>query len=531
LEAIIMAKSVRRHRRWLFVLSGVLSLGALVTVVGWYKLFREVDVSYERVEDDFKYGSLGSEAMQGLPYWVWYELPRVFGEYLPGNGGYAALGFVWEQGHETPVGFSKKTIGFPRVAFNCALCHASTYRLRGDEAPEIVAAGPSHQADTQAYLKFLFDCAADPRFNADTLLEAIGQDIELSLTDRLLYRHVIIPQTRKALLEQRARATWMQESGRPPWGPGRIDPFNPVKFGFLGINVDQTVGNADNVAIWDLKARQGQRLHWDGMNDNLHEVVLSSALGDGASQNDIELERLERIEKWLIDLKAPKYPGAIDASLVPRGQALFASQCNDCHGPNGSRTGSVIPLAEIGTDAERHQLWTAEAAQRYNDYAKGYDWKFENFRGTDGPDGGYVAMPLTGAWLLGPYLHNGSVPSLADLLQDPYAPSELSQMLAGPNTVISNSPRRATESELRRVENVVRRARTEGRRPPLFFRGYDVLDTTRVGFVADRGSVPDETPPFIYDTRRRANGSSGHTYGTSLSADDKRALLEYLKTL
>src|SRR5436190_19456285 len=105
---MIMTGKSRRHWRWLYVLAGVLSLAAVVAGVGWYKLFREVDVSFDRVEDDYKYGSIGSEATQGLPYWVWYVLPRVFGEYLPGNGGYASLGFVWEPGHETPVGFSKK---------------------------------------------------------------------------------------------------------------------------------------------------------------------------------------------------------------------------------------------------------------------------------------------------------------------------------------------------------------------------------------------------------------------------------------
>jgi hypothetical protein len=32
---------------------------------------------------------------------------------------------------------------------------------------------------------------------------------------------------------------------------------------------------------------------------------------------------------------------------------------------------------------------------------------------------GYVNVPLEGLWLRGPYLHNGSVPTLADLLEEP----------------------------------------------------------------------------------------------------------------
>ena len=52
----------------------------------------------------------------------------------------------------------------------------------------------------------------------------------------------------------------------PEWGPGRIDPFNPVKFGMLKLPVDQTIGNSDMVPIWNMQARQGMSLHWDGLS-------------------------------------------------------------------------------------------------------------------------------------------------------------------------------------------------------------------------------------------------------------------------
>ena len=42
---------------------------------------------------------------------------------LPGPGGYKSFGLVWEEGKELPAGFSKKVVGFPRVANNCAICH------------------------------------------------------------------------------------------------------------------------------------------------------------------------------------------------------------------------------------------------------------------------------------------------------------------------------------------------------------------------------------------------------------------------
>ena len=110
-----------------------------------------------------------------------------------------ALGILWEPGEEMPVGFAKKRIGFDRVGFNCALCHTGSYREPADggrlTATTLVVGGPAIRFDPQAYLNFLANCARDPRFNADTLLEAIEYNVKLSRFERALYRHVIIPRT------------------------------------------------------------------------------------------------------------------------------------------------------------------------------------------------------------------------------------------------------------------------------------------------------------------------------------------------
>ena len=100
---------------------------------------------------------------------------------------------------------------------------------------------------------------------------------------------------------------------------------------------------------------------------------------------------------------------------------------------------------------------------------------------------GYLAMPLDGVWLRAPYLHNGAVPTLADLLEPPHA------------------------------------------RPERFHRGYDVYDPEKVGFVTTGPSA--EREGFLLDTTERGNGKGGHLYGTELPPEQKRALLEFLKTL
>jgi len=445
-------------------------------------------------EEHFLYGSIGTEAEQGVPFWIWLVLPRVFPEHLPRPGGYASLGLLGVDGHEMPIGFSKVTVGFPRVGINCAVCHAASLRATPTDPPTIYPAGPSHQTTEQQYLRFLFACASDPRFTADTLLAEIARNVTLSTIDSLLYRFVIIPGTKRALLQLQERDAWM--SRNPDWGRGRIDPFNPVKFTTLKQPVDTTIGNSDMVPLWNLKQHAGYAYHWDGLNTNLKEVVLSSAIGDGATVKWVdrdnrkwdntdprEMSSLRRIQNYIEGLPAPKYPFPVDQALAAEGSQIYADHCASCHAPGGARTGTVVPATEVGTDRHRLEMWTPASATAYNAYGEGHDWKFSHFRTTNG----YVSVPLDGVWLRAPYLHNGSVPNLAALLEP------------------------------------------VDRRPSRFSRGYDVYDPLQVGFVTDGSAA--QTAGTSYDTAQPGNSNAGHTYGTDLPAPSKRALLEFLKTL
>jgi hypothetical protein len=452
-----------------------------VGYAAWYNLFREVPQQFASVEEQYKYGSIGAEQTQGIPYWIWLVMPRIFADKLPGPGGYASLGFTWEEGKETPVGISKKTIGFPRIGITCAVCHNATYRENPKDKPTIVPAGPSNKFDLQGYIRFLGDAASDPKFNADYILDEIKYNYNLSWLDRLLYRYLLIPRTKAALVQQKADFGWMDS--RPNWGRGRIDPFNPVKFNTLKLPLDDTIGNSDMMPLWNQKMHKDFALHWDGLETSLRETVLTGAIGDGATKESLPVEDLIRIEGYLSELPPPKYPFAVDQQLVAQGSQIFTNSCASCHAFGGERTGKVIPVEEVGTDRHRLDMWTQEAADTYNEFAEGYDWDFDELRKTNG----YVSVSLDGIWLRAPYLHNGSVPSLTDLLEKP--------------------------------EN----------RPQLFYRGYDVYDKEKVGFVS--AGPEAEKAGFKYDTSVPANGNQGHLYGTDLSAQDKQALVEYLKTL
>src|SRR5499427_8398839 len=213
--------------RWIIrLIVIVVIIGALIGIYAWYKLFRQVPLHYANVEDQFKYGSIGTEDSSGIPYWIFMVMPRLFPEYLPGPGGYSSFGFAWEEGHELPIGFTKKTIGFERVGINCAFCHTARVRREGEAVPRIYLGGPGNAVDILGYQRFLFACASDPRFTASHILDEIGAITRLSFLDRLVYRFILIPATRKTLLKQ--KEMWAWASTRPYWGRGRIDPFNPI---------------------------------------------------------------------------------------------------------------------------------------------------------------------------------------------------------------------------------------------------------------------------------------------------------------
>jgi mono/diheme cytochrome c family protein len=359
------------------------------------------------------------------------------------------------------------------------LCHTATYRTKQDETPVFVVAGPSHTSNLQRYIRFLSDAAADPRFNPDVLLREIGLIYDLSWLDEQLYRFVIIPATKKALLQQEDQFAWMNRDGWTDWGPGRDDPMNLTKYFMTQLPVDESIGNADFPSVWNLKIRAGQSLNWAGETLTSRAVVIDSALGLGAPP--ATLKRMEEIDAWLKQLPPPAYPFAVNATLAEQGRPLYAAHCAQCH--EGGERDNLVPIDEIGTDRERLDTWTQAAADKANAVVRGFGIDRGNMRKTEG----YVGEPLDGLWLRAPYLHNGSVPTLRDLLRPP-------------------------------AERTLK-----------FWRGYDVYDPQDVGFVCQG---PDaERVGHLFDAQARGNGNQGHEYGTSLTAPEKEALLEFLKTL
>jgi hypothetical protein len=461
----------------------VLAIIAVSFVLQILRVNKPVD--YSNDEQYFKYGSIGSD-VKGVPYWVFRALPDICPTELP--GGYASLGVIQEPGQLTPIGFSIRRVGpVDIVGPNCGLCHTASVRETASSDPMIITTGPAHQLNLMGYFKFLTACGRSPNFTADNVLTAISKYTSLSLFDRLVFRFVVVPQLRTALQEQGTKLDSIL-AGRPDWGPGRVDTFNPYKVLVFNLDMqnDHSIGTARFMSIWNQAEQEGNWHHWDGNNDSLDERNFSAAIGAGVVLNppSFDFPGLERIKNWLMTHPAPRYPFPIDMALAATGKPIYDKMCASCHDPSGEHFGVVTPQAKVGTDPERMLAFDKDMAARMNTIGAGEPWGFHRFRSTNG----YANHALQGIWLRAPYLHNGSVPTLDDLLKP------------------------------------------VDQRPKKFFAGDDVYDQARVGFVSN--TTGNATRQFIeFDTSQKGNSNMGHTYGAALSDQDRHALLEYLKTL
>ncbi|QID19219.1 cytochrome c [Nitrogeniibacter mangrovi] len=475
----------------------------LALIAGVYALGRftaDIPVAYPPIDMHFKYGSTGGERESGFPYWIWKVLPKVCPEYLPGEG-YRSLGFIYEPGRDLPVGVSKRfNLGIDRVFLNCAVCHTSTVRDTPGAAPRLILGMPAQRMDIKGFESFFFNCAASAKFRSEFIVPQIEAAAGgLSPLDRYVVYPVAISLMRERLLMLRDRFSFAFD--QPDWGPGRVDTFNSAKvlfnFPMHQLPKKELLGASDFPSIWlqgpRMKRDDGQRmeLHWDGNNTHTEERNKSAAFGTGTTPPTIDLRAIGRIQDWLLGLEPPAWPYAIDTAKAARGKAVYGEYCAACHGASGrdfsgAQVGHVTPIGQIGTDRARLDSYTYTLAVNQATLYAGYPWRFTHFRKTFG----YANMPLDGIWLRGPYLHNGSVPSLRDLLEP------------------------------------------AANRPVSFYRGDDIIDRDKVGWVSN---VAEEAGHkyFFYDTRLPGNGNGGHegtAYGTELPDADKDAVVEYLKT-
>jgi hypothetical protein len=303
----------------------------------------------------------------------------------------------------------------------------------------------------------------------------------LGVMESLFYRYVIVDVTRLALGHQESQYLWQKK--RPAQGRGRTDTFNPTKMAIFGFPDDGTIGTVDYPQVWNQKPREGMWLHWDGNNDAIRERNYAAAMAVGATPDSVIVANFTRVTDWLLEKAPPRYPFAIDAGKAERGKVTWQAQCGDCHDFGRPKTGQVTELLDVlGTDPHRVASFTPGLVDKFHTF-ESPPFVFGAYRKTQS----YSNTPADGIWARAPYLHNGSVPTLWDLLQPP------------------------------------------AQRPSVFFRGFPVYDPEHVGFVSQGSEA--EKAGFRFDTQVTGNDRGGHLFGTTLGDAEKWDLIEYMKTL
>ena len=254
-------------------------------------------------------------------------------------------------------------------------------------------------------------------------------------------------------------------------------------------------------------------------------------------------------------LRSPKWPAdvlpPIDQKLADKGAELYKTHCQGCHRPPVSSEAFYdfnnrdwwrkneagepilvvenIPISHIGTDpAQAADMMARTVAVPDNLGIKSRSFAlalgelventvnhiFDQKKPPTPPaerkriqgympnelrgELAYKVRPLNGIWATPPYLHNGSVPTIDALLGDPKE------------------------------------------RPPIFYLGSREYDPVKLGYRTD-----PIANGFEFKTSIRGNGNRGHEFsneyskdkeikgviGPALSPDDRKALIEYLKTL
>ena len=241
---------------------------------------------------------------------------------------------------------------------------------------------------------------------------------------------------------------------------------------------------------WLLKKKNGMFYSGFGRGNFARFLMAANLLTvtDTAEASEV-LTHFDDVMAYLFSLQPPKYPKPINQSLAAQGQKLFETHCSKCHGtygPNAEYPNLLVPTHIIKTDSTL--VMSNFSSPQFVDWFK-KSWFRTGDRPADlVPFKGYIAPPLDGIWITAPYLHNGSVPNLETLLN----------------------------SKLR---------------PTYWERDFDkpTYDYEKVGWqytVKDKQYLRS-----TYNTTLKGYGNHGHYFGDKLSDKERKAVIEYLKTL
>jgi len=257
---------------------------------------------------------------------------------------------------------------------------------------------------------------------------------------------------------------------------------------------DYTDYDLDPPAWWYLKKKTA--LYADaGVKGDFSRAIMQFTMGEPSGEKIRSWEPdFKDILAYLKSIEPPKYPLPIDQKLAAEGNQVFNRTCAGCHGTYGPEVkypNKVVPIEVVGTDPLRLTKLTKE----FRDYYKKTWFGKSGEQGYEYPTG-YVAPPLIGVWASAPYFHNGSVPTVYGVL-------------------------------------------TAEARPKYFRRAGTIkdYDAKNLGLKVEELSAPapkdapGEARRRVVDTTLPGLSNQGHPFGFKLSENEKRQVIEYLKTL
>jgi cytochrome c553 len=256
------------------------------------------------------------------------------------------------------------------------------------------------------------------------------------------------------------------------------------------LEIPEEVIPTDVPAWWLLKKKNAMFYNGFGRGDFGKFLMLSNLLTVSDSSEAAEtFIHFKDVLAYLKSLEPPKYPRSVDSTLAANGKVVFNKNCSKCHGTYGEKVtypNLLIPEHIIKTDSLlfKANYQNPQFIEWFNKswYANGdHPARLQPFNG-------YIAPPLDGIWVTAPYLHNGSVPTLQALLNSKERP-------------------RYWQRDFKHPE-------------------YDYENIGWKYEVKNEGSSRK-----IYNTDNPGYKNTGHTFGDRLTRDDRKAVMEYLKTL
>ncbi|MBS1654828.1 MAG: c-type cytochrome [Bacteroidetes bacterium] len=256
------------------------------------------------------------------------------------------------------------------------------------------------------------------------------------------------------------------------------------------VDLPSEVIPSDVPAWWLLKKKNAMFYNGFGRGDFGRFLMGSSLLTitDTVHANDVD-KHMNDVLAYINSIDPPKFPEPVNESLAAQGKILFENNCSSCHGTygeNGSYPNLLIPESIIGTDSMLNK-----SNYQYSDMVT---W-FNNSWFSKGdhpaklvPYNGYIAPPLDGVWITAPYFHNGSVPTIEAVLNSKLRPAYWTRNF------------NATEYD---YENL----------------GWKYTSLNQPG------------NKYVYNTTLPGYGNYGHTFGDHLTDEERKAVIEYLKTL